>query len=811
MGEESSGISAANQWFSQKGWSSFLFQQECWNHILAGRQGLLNAPTGSGKTLAIFLGFLLRSRLKSKPEKGLKLIWVTPLRALSADIAAAMTEACTTLMPEFRVAVRTGDTGSAERARIKNNPPDVLVTTPESLHLLLASKNTAQTFKCLDMIVVDEWHELLGSKRGVQIELALSRIKSLRPELLVWGISATIGNLPQAADVLLGKRHQACMVQADFQKLPEVIPVIPAEIERFPWAGHLGILMIDRVLEVIHSSESTLVFTNTRSQAEIWYRELLEADPGLAGLIAMHHGSISRDLRTWVEEALHKGQLKAVVCTSSLDLGVDFRPVDSIVQIGSPKGVARFLQRAGRSGHQPEKKSRIWFLPTHTLELIECAALRTAIEEAAIESRRPYINSFDVLVQFLVTLAVSDGFFPDQIFEEIRNTHCFSGISRDEFNRLLDFISTGGEALRAYPDFSRVKAGEDGLWKVTSTRTAMRHRMHIGTIVSDPMLTVKFKRGGSLGHVEEWFVSRLKPGDVFWFGGRPLKLIHIRDMQVIVEKSTDKKGIVPQWMGGRLPLSTELSGGIRRKLDDVHAGKERDEELIALRPLFEVQKQRSLVPSTKQFLIETLTSRDGYHVFFYPFEGRFVHEGLAALFSWRISRLTPITFSIAMNDYGFELLSDQPIPLTEALEEGLMLSSNLDSDIEQSVNFTELGKRIFRDIAAISGLVFQGYPGKQAGAKQLQNSSALMFEVFRKYDPENLLLKQAFDEVSNNQLERERLATALNRINSQELVLVQLDKPSPFAFPILVDRLRGTVSSETLEDRIRKMQVQLEK
>lgn len=811
MGAKSSGFSEAENWFRGKGWNSFLFQRECWQHITAGKHGLLNAPTGSGKTFAVFLGFLLYSRMMPSEKSGIRLIWITPLRALSADIAAAMKEACATLAPEFRVAVRNGDSSAAERKAIKNKPPDILVTTPESLHLMLASRDTAKTFGALQMIVVDEWHELMGSKRGVQVELALSRIKSIQPKLLIWGISATIGNLQQALDVLTGFSANAKMVVADIKKLPEIIPVIPDEIERFPWAGHLGITMIDRVLEVIRNSESTLVFTNTRSQAEIWYRELLEAEPDLAGAIAMHHGSISREMRIWVEDALHKGLLKAVVCTSSLDLGVDFRPVDSIIQVGSPKGVARFLQRAGRSGHSLGKKSRIWFLPSHALELVECAALQEAVRQSWVEPRRPLVLCYDVLVQFMVTLAVSDGFQPDELFLEIKRTHCFANMSRSDFDRLVDFISTGGDALKAYPDYSRVETEADGTMRVNSRRIAMRHRMHIGTIVSDPMMQVKYRKGVTLGQVEEWFVSRLKPGDVFWFSGKALKLIHIRDMQVVVEKSNDKKGVVPQWMGGRLPMSTELSVAIRQKLEEVHRAEARDPELMALQPLFEVQKQRSIIPDANTFLIEILNSRDGYHVFFYPFEGRFVHEGLAALLSWRIARLSPISFSIAMNDYGFELLSDQPIPLTEALEEGLLQLEGLEEDIERSVNFAELGKRMFRDIASISGLVFQGYPGKQVAARHLQNSSALMFEVFKKYDPENLLLHQAYQEVRSNQLEQERLTNALHRISGQKVCIVELERPSPFSFPILVDRLRGTVSSETLEDRIRKMQLKLEK
>jgi ATP-dependent helicase Lhr and Lhr-like helicase len=807
----SSRFSEVNKWFAQKNWNSFPFQQDCWNAILSSEQGLLNAPTGSGKTYALFIGFLLKaSQLKSN-SKGLKVIWITPLRALSADIAAAMTEAVLALQPTWTVALRNGDTKASERARLKTNPPDVLVTTPESLHLMLASKNNGLTFKHLEAIVIDEWHELAAGKRGVQVELALSRLRSLRPQLRTWGISATIGNLEEAAAVLFGSSEAYRIIKADIHKIPEVLPVIPNEIERFPWAGHLGIHLLPKALEIIEESESVLIFTNTRSQAEIWYRELLEAGPHLAGLIAMHHGSIDKELRLWVEDALHKGMLKVVVCTSSLDLGVDFHPVDTIIQVGSPKGVARFLQRAGRSGHRPGQTSKIWFLPTHGLELIECAALREAIISNKMEARKPLKMSFDVLVQYLVTLAVGDGFYPDEVFQEVRSTSCYRNITIEEWNWVLSFISTGGEALQAYPEYARVEIDETGKFLVTNRRTAMRHRMHIGTIVGDVLMKVGYRNGGTLGHVEESFISKLKPGDVFWFGGKALELLHVRDMKAVVQKAKSQKGVVPQWMGGRMLWSSELSAGVRSKLGEVNREEIHDEELIHLKPLFDVQRLRSRIPSENQFLIEQLKSRDGYHLFFYPFEGRYIHEGLAALIAWRISRLTPISFSLAMNDYGFELLSNQPVPLMEALEEDLFRVDNLHEDIEQSVNATELARRVFRDIASISGLVFKGFPGKLIGNKHLQNSSRLMFDVFSSYDEGNLLLKQAYQEVYSSQLEEQRLFDALKRINSQEVILVELEKPSPFSFPILVDRLRGSLSSETLEDRVKRMQVNLEK
>jgi len=802
-------LSPAIDWLKRNKRAPFEFQIACWEAYINGESILLNAPTGSGKTYAVWLGILCNAIAQKQAAKGLRVLWITPLRALTKDIAQAMQLAATEMGTGWEVGMRTGDTDAKTRASIKRKPPQALVTTPESLHLLLASKNYGDFFENLEAVIVDEWHELLSSKRGVQIELALSRLRHLRPKLRVWGISATIGNLEQAKDILFGNQLNGRIIRSKEQKQIEISSVLPDEIERFPWAGHLGIHLLDKVLKIIENSVTTLLFTNTRSQAEIWYQQLLNAQPELAGYIAMHHGSIDFELRTWVENALHAGQLKVVVCTSSLDLGVDFRPVDTIIQIGSPKGVARFIQRAGRSGHGPGEVSKIWLVPTHSLELIEAAAMRQAIKEEFIEAREPVMGANDVLIQYLVTLAISDGFEPHQLYEEIKSVYSFSNLSKAEWNWILTFITSGGDALGAYPEFTKVLI-EDGKYIIKDKRTALRHRLHIGTIVSDPMLTVKYMGGGRIGVVEEWFVTKLKPGDIFWFGGKVLELIQVRDMQVTVRRSNKKQGLVPQWMGGRMPLSSQLSEMIRLKLEDVADGNyESDIELKILTPLFELQKARSIVPNRHQLLIESFVSRDGYHAFFYPFEGRNVHEGFASLIGYRISKIASITFSYAMNDYGFELLSDQPIPLEEALEEDLFSLDNLLEDIAASINSAELARRKFREIASIAGLIFQGYPGKLAGMKHIQTSSRLLFDVFTQYDAGNLLLKQSYQEVYDTQLEEKRMRSALERINAQEIVLKVLDKPTPFSFPIMVDRLRGELTSETLEDRVRKMQASL--
>lgn len=746
---------------------------------------------------------MLEHKLQSQAKKGLYLLWITPLKALSTDIRSAIQSAADELNTGWSVGLRNGDTENTERARQKRNMPQCLVTTPESLHVMLASKGYSEVFANLGAVVVDEWHELLGSKRGVQVELALSRLRALRPELKVWGISATIGNLEEAAQVLMPPPLKPVFIQSQIPKKPEVHTVFPDTIETLPWAGHLGISMLDKVVPIIENSNTCLIFTNTRSQSEIWYQRLLEAQPTLAGRMAIHHGSLTREVRDWVEDSLHKGLLKAVVCTSSLDLGVDFRPVDTVIQIGSPKGVARFVQRAGRSGHRPGETSHIWFVPTHSLELLEAAALKTAVAEDRVESRIPVIRAMDVLIQYLTTLAVSEGFYPDKLFKEITQTHAFESLSEEEWHWLLSFITTGGSGLQQYDDFHKVIVDENGCYRVISRRIAMQHRMSIGTIAGDNSVFVKILGGARLGTIEEYFISKLKEGDVFVFAGRMLEFIKLEGNMALVRKSTKTKGLVPSWQGGRMSLTSELSSALRQKIETYK--NPCDEEVIALKPLFDLQEERSSIPADHELLIEYFESQEGFHLFIFPFEGRMVNEGMAMLLAYRLGQIKPSSFSIAMNDYGFELLCPETIPWEEALEEDIFNTQNLISDLYSSTNYTEMSRRRFSDIARISGLVFKGTAEKPVKGRHLQANARLFFEVFKKYESNNLLLRQAEEEVLYNQLEEHRLRAALNRIHQQKITVNFPKKPTPFSFPIMVDRLREQMSNETLEARIERM------
>lgn len=789
--------------FHALGWSPFPFQEAAWSWFVEGGDALVNAPTGSGKTYSV----LVPAVLNGGAPGGLRVLWITPIRALAKEIHGSATRLLEHSGVPWQCGIRTGDTPASEKQKQDRRLPEILVTTPESLHVLLAKKGSERRFGGVEVLVVDEWHDLLGNKRGVQLELAAAALKALSPLMRVWGISATIGNLVEAKDVLMGadRKSRARIIRAQIEKRIRLESVMPDQFEKLPWSGHLGVQLLDRVVDIIRGHESTLVFTNTRAQSEIWYQKIIEAHPDLSGAIALHHGSISKELRFWVEDALHEGKLKAVVCTSSLDLGVDFRPVEAIVQIGGPKGVARFVQRAGRSGHQPGAESRIHFLPTFGLELLEAAALREAIAHGEIEPRRPMVRAFDVLVQFLCTLAVGDGFKKEDLVRTVRNTHAYSMMDDQEWEDVLAMVTTGGRAFAAYDEFHRVTRDEEGVFRIVDRRAARRHRMSIGTIVGDTMIAVKWRGGGLVGHVEEYFVGGMSPGDVFWFSGRCLELIRVKGFVATVKPSKSPKGRIPTWQGGRLPWTSMVSRTLRRTLDDYAHGRSKAPELERISPMLELQAERSHLPVSGEVLMEVMETKEGHHLFVYPMEGRLVHEGVASLMAYRMSLLKPMTFSMAYNDYGFELLSDQPIPITEAFDSDLFSTEHLMDDLEATVNGAELARRQFRDIAVIAGLVFRGFPGQPVPDRHLQGSSALLFDVLADHDPVNLLYRQAFDEMTHHLIEMDRLRSVLDRLNGGKWVITHPERPTPFSFPILVDRLRANLTSEALESRIQRM------
>ncbi len=814
----------AQAWLARRGWQAFDFQREVWAAMAEGRSGLLHSSTGSGKTLAVWLGALqalLAGEDAGAPDceaPPLSVLWITPMRALAADTLRALREPLAELAPHWRSGLRSSDTAARERAAQDRRLPSLLVTTPESLSLLLARAEAPRLLARLRLVVVDEWHELLGNKRGVQTQLALARLRRWNPGLMSWGLSATLGELPQALQTLVGLGPSTApppvLVRGASDKRIEIDTLLPATVERFPWAGHLGLRMLPQVVAAIEATPgSCLVFTNMRSQAELWYQALLEARPDWAGQIALHHGSLDHGLRDWVEQALKAGQLKAAVCTSSLDLGVDFLPVDRVLQIGSCKGVARLLQRAGRAGHAPGRAAHITLVPTHSLELVEAAAARAAVARGQIEARQSPQAPLDVLVQHLVTVALGGGFRPEDLLPELRSTVAYATLSEADWQWCLDFVRQGGPSLAAYPDYHRVQVDEQGLWRVPDARLARRHRANIGTIVSEAAMQVRYLGGASLGSVEEGFIARLRPGDCFLFGGRLLELLRVEQMTAYVRKAAAGRPAVPRWMGGRMALSSTLAEALQQQLGEAAAGRFEGPEMRCAQPLLALQQRWSALPAPGELLAETLRSREGWHLFLYPFGGRTLHLGLAGLLAWRAARESPDSFSLAVNDYGLELLSAQPRDWAACLPRLLQPAVDRDAlaaELLDSLNASELARRRFREIARIAGLVFQSHPGEQRSSRQLQASSSLFYEVFSQYDPGNRLLGQARSELLREELALEPLQALLQSLSARRLRLQALERATPLAFPLMVERLRERLSNEPLAQRIARLVADLE-
>jgi ATP-dependent Lhr-like helicase len=810
-------------WFAGRDWTPSDYQRQTWQAYLAGQSGIVQAPTGTGKSYSIWMA-LVQEGLDEHPDPAawpekpepLRVLWITPMRALASDLVVSLRAPVVEMGLPWSVEMRTGDTSSAERRRQRDRLPTALVTTPESLSLLLSYADAAERLHGVRCVIVDEWHELLGTKRGVQTELGLARLRTWNPQLRTWGLSATLGNVAQSAEVLMGNAARSTstgsvIINGTSNKQIDIRTILPHDIERFPWAGHLGVRLLPQVLEALEQAGTSLLFTNTRSQAEIWFRAILAARPKWAAELAVHHGSIDRDIRAYVERRLREGTIRCVVCTSSLDLGVDFSPVDQVVQVGSPKGIARLLQRAGRSGHQPGAVSRLLCVPTNAFELVEYAGARAAALGQQMEDRVPVELPMDLLAQHMVTIALGGGFVEQELLREVRTTYAFRNLTDEQWLWALDFVVRGGHSLRAYPQYSRLMPFA-GRFEPTSNQVARLHRMSIGTITSDASFLVKFVTGKSLGTIEESFIARLRPGDCFAFAGKTLEFVRSRDLTAYVRKSKKTSGVVPRWDGGRFPLSSKMADAVRAKFAEARDGIFDDPEMQSVRPVLELQRAWSHLPGPNQLLIEESKVREGHQLFVYPFAGRSVNEGMGMLLAYRIARDTPASITVTVNDYGMELLSTGPLLFSEPQWRRLLSTDELLDDLLACLNTSELARRQFRDIARVSGLVFSGYPGAPRSARQLQASSGLLYDVFREYDPENLLLAQARREVLTQQLESSRLHAALEAIGSMELLIKPTPRLTPLAFPLWAMRIQTShLSTERWTTRIERMIRQLEK
>jgi ATP-dependent Lhr-like helicase len=795
----------AERWFAARGWTPHAFQREAWARVRAGESGLVHVPTGSGKTYAAYLGvldeILTGGGVDARGGDGLAVLYITPLRAVARDIELALRAPVEELGLPFEVGARTGDTDARARARQRERLPAVLVTTPESLNLLIASDRAEELLRGVRLTVVDEWHELLASKRGVQVELALARLRAIAPAMRTWGLSATIANVDEAARTLVGVGRDAAVVHADIPREISVQGLLPDSVARFPWAGHLGLTMLKPLVEWLDPAVPTLVFTNTRSQAERWYAAIAWERPEWRDRLAIHHGSLDREERERVEAGLKDGSLRIVVATSSLDLGVDFSPVERVVQIGSPKGVARLVQRAGRSGHRPGARCEVLCVPTHALELVEIASARDAVVRREIEERHGWRAPLDCLVQHIVTAALGGGFTADALYDEVRTAACFASLAREEFDWCVELALCGGRTLAAYPQFHRIACDDTGRFAIAGRKAAQLHRLNIGTISADASISVAFAGGRRIGSIEESFIARLEPGDAFHFAGQAVEFVRVHDMTAWVRKAR-RADLVPRWNGSRFPLSTALAAAVRRSLDEARQGVFREPEMRLAEPVLREQMALSALPAPDETLVELCGTGDGSHFFIYPFAGRLVHEGLAVLLALRFARARAATFAVSMNDYGIELMGEPGFPFEELLGPSLFARDRMAEDLLEAVNLGELSRRQFRDIARVAGLVFQKYPGAERSGRQVQAGAGLIFDVLREFDPHNLLLRQSEREVIERQFEGGRLGSTLDALARGPLRVTRPPRPTPLGLPLVADRLGTTLSTESVLARL---------
>jgi ATP-dependent Lhr-like helicase len=797
--------SLAETWFTSKGWTPRAFQRRAWAAQARGASGLINVPTGAGKTLAVFGGLLERLEAPSDAPCP-RVLYVTPIKALARDVADALREPIEGLGLSARVGVRTGDTSSHRRRRQRDDPPDVLVTTPESLALWLSREDAPRALSGVAAVVLDEWHELAGSKRGALMSLCVERCRAHAPDLMVWALSATVADMDAFARAAVGATPAPPVVVRE--DLPREVVVDLLEVTSLPP------LSVDRSTRGVNAlarellaCEAALVFTNSRSAAERWFQALEKATPSLAGQLGLHHGSLDRAERERAERGLASGELRAVVATSSLDLGLDLERVDRVFQVGAPRRADRVVQRAGRANHRRGGSCPITFVPTTMAHPLETLATREAIARGEVEPTAPPRAPLDVLAQHMVTCAMGGGFEPDAFFDQVRGAAAYADLTREAFDWALAFVEHGGATLRAYPDYHKVTSTPDGRRVVSDAKVARRHRLTIGTITTRPRVRVRLGKGRALGEVDEDYVARLRPGDAFVFAGQALELERLHEDTAWVRPARGRAHTTPRWSGEVLPLSPVVSASLRRVMDAWRRGDARDpEDALAARAhrALALQHRLAHVPTLDETACEVHADDDGHHLCVFPFEGRPVHEGLAAILALRIARAEPATLALSATSYGLSLTSAAPIDFAAHLTPALFTREGLEADALEAMNMAELARRSFRGVARTAGLVFDGFPGQKRRGKP-QTSAALLFDVFTRYDPGHLLLRQAHAEVLERQLEGARLGRALDRLAATTLVVRAPARLTPWSAPLVLGRARDVLSTETLRQRIERM------
>jgi ATP-dependent Lhr-like helicase len=816
------------RWFAGRGWTPRAHQLELLARARGGRSALLIAPTGGGKTLAGFLPSLVDLYHRgAKPRRvvstgkdirraeGLHTLYISPLKALAVDIARNLETPVAEMGLPIRIETRTGDTPTSKRQRQRRDPPDILLTTPEQVALLLATADAPYLFGSLRRIVLDELHALVTSKRGDLLSLGMARLFRLAPEVATIGLSATVAEPDELCRFLVRQPEQgvklADLIVADGGAEPEVTMLEPGE--ELPWAGHSARHAFPAIYELIKRHKTTLVFVNTRSQAEMIFNALWTInDDGLA--IALHHGSLDVAQRRKVEDAMTRGRLRAVVCTSSLDLGVDWGDIDLVINVGAPKGASRLLQRIGRANHRLEEPSRGILVPANRFEVLECRAAIGAVAEHAQDTPPLRTGALDVLAQHVLGSACGEPFVADQLFREVKTAAPYVGLTRADFDAVVDFVATGGYALKAYERFAKIRQTKDGRWRVSHPMVAQRYRMNVGTIVEADMLKVRLVRaraGGAghtgpiarggriLGEVEEYFIETLVPGDTFVFAGEILKYEALVEDEVYVSRTTATDPKVPAYDGGKFPLSTYLADRVRRLLADREQWGPLPD---TVREWLEIQQWRSLVPGQRDLLVETFPRGNRNYLICYPFEGRLAHQTLGMLLTRRLERARQRPLGFVANEYALAVwglgdvgaaIKRGDLSLAELFDEDM-----LGDDLEAWLAESALMKRTFRTCAIIAGLIERRFPGEEKSRRQVTISTDLVYDVLRKHQPDHVLLRAARADAAAGLLDIRRLGEMLSRIRGR-IIHKSLDRVSPLAVPVMLEIGREMVYGEASE------------
>lgn len=818
-------------WFADRDWQPRAHQLDCLKAGLAGKSHLLIAPTGGGKTLAGFLPSLVdlyHQQQKGTPHEGLHTLYISPLKALAVDIARNLEMPVTEMALGLTMETRTGDTPANRRQRQKTNPPNILLTTPEQLALLLANKDAGRLFANLRCVILDEIHALINQKRGHLMSLGLARLRALSPSLRLTGLSATVPDPAPLLKFLTPQNHSdrqsdsepdiepATLIRAKGGATPK-ISLLNSE-ERIPWSGHSARHAMGEIYEAIHSAKLTLIFVNTRNQAEITFQELWRInDDNLP--IALHHGSLDVERRRKVEAAMARGDLRAVVCTSTLDLGIDWGDVDLVVQIGAPKGASRLTQRIGRANHRMNEPSSALLVPANRIDVLECIAAQEAIREGQLDGEFWREGALDVLAQHIMGMACAEPFDSDDLYREVTSAAPYADLSRLQFDRVLEFVSTGGYALKNYERYRRLVL-RDGKWQVKTPQIAQQYRMNVGTIVESPSLSVRLgskkgpMRGGrKLGEVEEWFVEWLNPGDTFLFAGELLRLETVTVTDVIVSRTKGGSPKVPSWQGGKFPLSTYLAGRVRAM---IHSPDQWHNYPQPVQDWLRLQQEKSIIPEPDQLLVETFpygfdddqartNGQSGrgksrsyggngrYFLVCYPFDGQLAQQTLGMLITRRLERLgkQPIGFvptEYALSVWARKDMSDVDM---DALFDEDMLGDDLEAWLQESI----LMKRTFRNCAIIAGLIERRFPGQEKSGRQVTFSADLIYDVLREYEPDHILLQAAWDDAAGGYLDLKRLSGLLARVRGK-LVHQSLTRVSPLAVPVMLEVNRQPVAGE---------------